>query len=213
MSFRSRSISAFALAAALGLGACADSPTSPTAAPTDGPLTSQALKQPGIAKYEIEYMQFTINHHMGGVALASLCLERATRTELRQLCATARSDQLREIGILRGWLRDWYGINYEGMILPEAQANVARLRQIPSVEEFQNQFLDTFSMGHLQIIEESLKATRRVRHEALDNLAESIVTSQSNQVIQMQTWDCQWYGECDDDLLRQAEKALKQLKT
>lgn len=213
MSFRSRSLPMFALAAALGVGACADSPTSPTAVPSAGPLASSALAQPGIAKYEIEYMKFVIDHHMGGVALASLCLERATNPDLRALCQEARTTQLREIGVLRGWLQDWYGISYQGMIMPEAQANVARLRAIPTVDAFQNQFLDTFSMGHLQVIEESLKATRRVRHEELDNLAGSIVTSQSRQVIQMQTWDCQWYGECDDDLLRQAEKALKQLKT
>ena len=112
--------------------------------------------------------------------------------------------------MLQGWLRDWYGISYQGMILPEAAANVQRLSAL-SGDASQNAFLDVFSMGHLQIIEESVKATRRVRHAALEALARSIVTSQSRQVIQMQTWDCQWYRECDDDLLCQAEKALRRV--
>ena len=72
-------------------------------------------------------MQFTINHHMGGVALASVCVKRATNPELLARCAEARATQLREIEVLRGWLRDWYGINYGGIVLPEAVASVQRL--------------------------------------------------------------------------------------
>lgn len=57
---------------------------------------------------------------MGGVALASLCLERATNPDLPALCAETRTTQLREVAVLRGWLRDWYGISYQWMIMPEA---------------------------------------------------------------------------------------------
>jgi uncharacterized protein (DUF305 family) len=44
--------------------------------------------------------------------MAQDCLNKTANEELRTLCQNVISAQMPEIETLRGWLRDWYGIEY-----------------------------------------------------------------------------------------------------
>lgn len=203
MSFRSRSLSALALAAAFGLGACSDAATEPATTPTGGPSLSAAAPQPSTAKFEVDYMEEVVDHHTAGLVMAQMCIDKAVHAELRALCQESLQSQSMQIRMLQQWLRDWYGISYTGEIQQSAAQDIRRLSAL-SGAEFENEFLTEFSKHHLQIIKLSEKAVRKVYHEELrTQIAERIIQSQSRQVVQMQTWDCQWYGDCRPGLINQ----------
>lgn len=193
-------------ALALGLAACAESPTAPSSSNAPGRVAfNMQAPQPSVARYEVYYMELTIDHHLAGVAMATLCVERAIHEQLRAMCAEELATQSAQIEQLRTWLRDWYGIEYVGEIPTSAEQDIRRLSELYGAA-FEDEFLTDFSKHHLRIIKESEKAVRTVYHEPLRALAQSIITKQSEGVIMMQTWDCQWYGDCRQGLRKQAEK-------
>ena len=194
-------------ALAIGLAACADTPTAPAPATSSmapgQPSYDRAAPQPSVAKYEVYYMELTIDHHLAGIVEAQLCVERAIHAELQAMCEESIASQQRQIELFRTWLRDWYGIEYTGEIPESAEQDIRRLSELYGAE-FENEFLTEFSKHHLRIIKESEKAVRTVYHEDLRREAQMTITKQSQGVVMMQTWDCQWYGDCRQGLANQA---------
>ena len=216
MSFRSRSFSALMAVAAAGVAACSDSPSAPSAATAaDGPSLAVAAPQPSVAKLEIDYMMETIDHHLAGIVMATLCVERTPNpllhedAQLVQLCEESIASQQRQIELYRTWLREWYGIEYTGEIPQSAEQDIERLSELFG-EEFENEFLTEFSKHHLQIIKASEKVVRRAYHEELRREALMTIVMQSRGVIRMQTWDCAWFGDCRQGLKQQAERFLQE---
>lgn len=210
MSHRLRSLVALA-ATAFTVGACADAATAPAA--IDGPSLSQAAPQPSVAKLEIDYMMETIDHHLAGIEMAELCLERVPEPMLHEdaalleLCRRSIASQQHQIELYRTWLREWYGIEYEGEIPQSAEQDIERLSELYG-EEFENEFLTEFSKHHLRIIKASEQVVRRAFHEPLRAEALETIVMQSQGVIRMQTWDCEWFGDCRQGLKEQAERFL-----
>lgn len=202
-----RSLTMVAMGAALTLAACADA-TAPAATDlaAEPPSLSRPAPQPSVAKLEIDYMEFAIDHHLAGIVMAQLCVERAIHEELRQLCRESIASQQRQIELFRSWLRDWYGINYVGEMPQSAEQDIRRLSELYGAE-FEDEFLTEFSKHHLRIIKESEKVVRRAYHEELRREAQMTITNQSRQVVQMQTWDCQWYDDCRRGLIKQAQRS------
>lgn len=214
MSARLRTLVVFA-AAAFTVGACADGATAPTAPDVvvDGPSLDQAATQPSIARLEIDYMKETIDHHLAGIVMAELCVERVPEpllhddAELVELCEESIASQQRQISLYREWLRQWYGIEYDGEIQQSAAQDIRRLSELYG-EPFENEFLTEFSKHHLQIIKQSERIVRRAYHEQLRREALTTIVSQSRGVIQMQTWDCEWFDDCRQGLKKQAHRFL-----
>ena len=213
MSLRPRSFVVLT-AMAFAVGACSDGATAPTApVAVDGPSLSQAAPQPSIAKLEIDYMKETIDHHLAGIVMAGLCVERVPNPLLHEdaalvaLCEESIASQQRQIVLYRQWLLDWYGIEYEGEITQSAEQDIERLSELFG-EEFENEFLTEFSKHHLGIIKASEKVVRRAFHEPLREEALMTIVMQSQGVIRMQNWDCEWFGDCRQGLKQQAERFL-----
>jgi hypothetical protein len=214
MSHRLRSLVVLT-AVALVAGACSDAATAPTAVDrvADDLPSSQPAPQPSVAKLEIDYMMETIDHHLAGIVMATMCVERTPDpllhedAELVALCEASIASQQRQIALYRDWLAEWYGIDYEGEIRQPAERDIERLSELYG-EEFEDEFLTEFSMHHLQIIKQSEKVVRRAYHDPLRQEALMTIVNQSRQVIQMQTWDCEWFGDCREGLKQQAERFL-----
>ncbi|MBC7836638.1 DUF305 domain-containing protein [Acetobacteraceae bacterium] len=62
------------------------------------------------AEFEQAFIDGMIVHHEGAVAMAQMVLEKTQRPELVQLANDIISAQTREINMMRGWLKSWYGI-------------------------------------------------------------------------------------------------------
>lgn len=183
------------LAATLGAGVA----SGPAAA--SGPASD-----PAVAQYEITFLEEMIGHHMMAAhegLMAPLCVERAVHPELRQLCQDIIREQREEIHLMQGWLRSWYGIEASmdhtagghGMG-PRDMA--VMLEALPTLygEPYEILFLQEMSIHHRSAVREARVCLRTAEHPELLALCRSIIASQRDEISQMQSWWCSWYGHC-----------------
>jgi uncharacterized protein (DUF305 family) len=62
--------------------------------------------------------------------------------------------------------------------------------------EFEIAFMEMMIRHHEKAIKEGRHCVDRAYHSALRALCENIIATQSAESAEMQTWLCQWYGEC-----------------
>jgi uncharacterized protein (DUF305 family) len=201
--FKASSLSLAAIIA-LTVGACSpDEAVGPRSAmELEGPAYDRPAPQPAAARYEVYYMQFSIDHHLAGIAKAELCLDRAINPELIAMCEESIASQQMQIDLYRTWLSVWYGIQYAGEIPQSSIPDIRELSEL-SGEAFEDEFLTEMSKHHLRIIKESEKAVRMVFHGELREQARLTITKQSQGVRMMQEWDCAWYDDCRLGLVNQ----------
>lgn len=96
---------AVALAALLALVAAAPAAAQP------GPMHEQPAGQHDGADFDRAWLQEMVMHHAMAVMMARPVAERAEHLELQGLARAIVDDQMREIAAMRGWLKDWYGID------------------------------------------------------------------------------------------------------
>ena len=147
------------------------------------------------AKYEIDFLQSMIDHHMMAVMMAELCVEKAVHRELRSLCRDIIAAQSAEIEQMQGWLQEWYGITYEPRMTRTMQKEMDRLAAL-SGAEFEIVFMEMMVAHHEKAIREAERCVDRAYHPELEQLCEGIIATQSAEIEQMQQWLCEWYGRC-----------------
>lgn len=81
------------------------------------PLVAQvAYAQDGVTgragRAEVRFMEGMIDHHQMALDMAGHCLEKTTTEAVQTLCQGVIDAQTPEIELMRGWLLDWYGIDY-----------------------------------------------------------------------------------------------------
>lgn len=61
-------------------------------------------------EFDREFLSEMITHHEGAVEMANLALTNANRKEIRDLAGNIISAQNKEIGDMKKWQKEWYGI-------------------------------------------------------------------------------------------------------
>lgn len=162
-------------ALALSIGALMAAPASASA-----PASERSVQ-----RFEIRFMEMTIEHHLMGVEMAELCVDRATPpppegdTQLRDLCATIGPNQSREATQLRQWLMDWYGITFDPKMPP---GRLHRLEQVGG-EQFDILVSEMFIDHHLQQIRKSTKCLEQAEHPELLQVCQQMIAQQSAELI------------------------------
>lgn len=190
-----------ALTVGLGLAGCSPSETpAPTAldmlsSEEGGRPARSPAPDAATARFEVDYIEFTINHHGMGVMMDALCVEKALHEVLRHMCQQGIETQQREIRLSQGWLQAWYGKTHKPQMKPEDRRMLARLAALTG-PEFEFEFIKMLRHHHQQIIRVSQHAVERVHHAELRQLASDIVAMQSKDVAQLTSWLCAWYNLC-----------------
>jgi uncharacterized protein (DUF305 family) len=149
------------------------------------------------AKFEIRYMEFTIDHHGMGVQMSQLCLQRAITGELLDLCQRNLTAQSEELMLLQSFLSSWYGITYAPQMKPSGENMLEKLASL-SGAEFEIEFMKMFIRHHFRIIVESAKCVDRAFHEQLeDEICAPIIINQSADIRIMQRLLCDLYRLCN----------------
>lgn len=146
------------------------------------------------AKYEIDFMQDMIDHHMMAVMMAEMCLEKAEHEELLQMCENIIATQSQEMMMMQTWLQDWYGISYE----PRMKHHIPGRMEMMEGAEFEIMFMEMMIKHHRGAIKEGQKCLDRAYHPELLDLCQNIIDTQSPEIETMQAWLCEWYGICKD---------------
>lgn len=136
---------------------------------------------PDAAAYEVDYMKFTIDHHGMGVEMADLCLDKASIARLNDLCGAIKQDQTQEIGVVQGYLSDWYGQSYDPVLTEQDMMDMDMLRSLNG-NAFDIAVSEMFIEHHRGIIARSEEALTRVEHQELIDLAQGIITKQSAEI-------------------------------
>lgn len=98
-------VGTLALAALLAIGSAARTAAQP------GPMHGQPMGPHAGADFDQEWLQEMVMHHAMAVMMARPVAERAEHPELQGQAQAIVDDQTREIAVMRGWLKVWYGID------------------------------------------------------------------------------------------------------
>jgi uncharacterized protein (DUF305 family) len=182
---------------ALNSAATASAPGNSTPAAHTEPVTiaSAPAPSPSTSNFEIKFMTGMIDHHHMAVMMAEMCIAEAIHPELRSLCESIRTAQMAEIEEMRAWLQNWYDITYEPAMKPGDEKMMERLASLNGAE-FEIAFMEMMIKHHEKAIKEGRHCLDKAYHTELRELCENIIRTQSAEIAQMQTWLCQWYGEC-----------------
>jgi len=136
-------------------------------------------------RFEIRFMESTIEHHLMGVEMAELCLRKATApppsadADLRELCQMIAQNQAREAQQLQAWLQAWYGTQFR------PKMSSGQLRQLVRAEgeEFDEEVSEMFIEHHLDQIREARKCLERAFHPELLALCRHMIDEQSAEIV------------------------------
>lgn len=162
--------------------------TSAAASPASAPAPS-----PATTNYEVKFMQDMIDHHHMAVMTAEMCVEKAVHAELQTLCSNIIATQNAEIATMQSWLESWYGISYAPEMHGMGQMeHFSRL----TGATFEIAFMEMMIRHHEGAVREGEHCIDRAYHPELITLCQNIVTTQTAEIAQMESWLCQWYGRC-----------------
>jgi uncharacterized protein (DUF305 family) len=160
-------------------------------AATDPPASTGESAGP----FEVQFMTSMIAHHRGAVTMAQLCLERAERAELRELCEDIIADQEREIADMQGWLEAWYDVEHAQETHPPSphEHGMTDLSSLHG-EQFEAAFLDEMIAHHATAVDDAAECKSAAVHEELLSLCENIGSSQRREIERMASWQKAWFG-------------------
>ena len=206
-----------AVALVLGVTAlvgCARQPASPIAPSTTNPeaaaisrapagasgntqvtIANTAAPDKSAANFEIKFLTDMIDHHHMAVMMAETCVAKAIHAELRSLCEEIMAAQSREIELMQGWLKQWYGLAHEPEMKPGDMKMMDRLAAM-SGAEFEIEFMEMMIKHHEKAIKEAQRCVDKAYHAELRSLCRNIIAAQSQEIGQLRSWLCQWYGRC-----------------
>ena len=148
---------------------------------SSGPAPDRSAK-----RFEIRFMKQTIEHHMMGVEMAEMCLDKATTgppatdATLRETCATIAAAQKAEADKLMGWLDDWYGVDFDPKTKDDGM--MRRLERAKG-EKFDIKVSQMFIEHHLQQIGQSTKCLVRAAHAELREFCQKTIVDQSAEIV------------------------------
>ena len=154
-----------------------------------------------IDRHFIEQM---IPHHEGAIAMANLALQKARRPEIKTLATVIIAAQTAEIQSMDSWYQDWFGSNVPKVSIGMMSGGMMSLSGmhmggqediavLENVVDFDKAFIEAMIPHHqLAIMMANMLESGTNRPEMLQ-LAKNIISSQSKEIREMQTWYVQWY--------------------
>lgn len=157
--------------------------------------------------FDLRFIDAMILHHQGAVEMAEVALENSSRPEIQNLAEAIISAQEQEISQMQQWRQAWYPEagadpimydNSQGTMMPmSAEMQAAMLMSTDlgkSDDEFDLRFIQAMIPHHEGALEMAQEALEKSDRTEIRQLAEAILTSQQQEIDQMQQWQQAWYG-------------------
>lgn len=143
------------------------------------PAFAEAPGQGLTARFEVEFMQMTIDHHFSALRMTELAAgtdinrspeigategtsptpgfaatpAKATLNDLKSMARRNNRMQREEIMTMQHFLRGWYGIDYVPRLREDGKAAIAILERAQPGADFNHLFYETFSRHHYMLME------------------------------------------------------------
>lgn len=143
------------------------------------PAVADSPGQGRTARFEVEFMKMEIDHHFSALRITELAAgtdmqrspeisasegtapppgfaatpAKATLDDLKSMARRNNRMQREEIMTMRGFLRDWYGVDYQPRLRGDGKTAIAILERARPGAEFNRLFYETFSRHHYMLME------------------------------------------------------------
>ena len=199
----------FVLFVALALFSVCERPPSPDldhskhdhAAGSPGAMDHSKMESsPGAAEapHELQFLDTMIAHHIGAVEMALLVNTRTQRDEVKKLAQGIMKEQRRESAQMLEWRENWFAgakpavnMEFPGMKTGMSGMNTDKLSSLKG-NEFDVEFLKQMIPHHEGAVEMAKALKAKENHRELQQLAESIISSQTAEIAQMRNWLTLW---------------------
>jgi uncharacterized protein (DUF305 family) len=158
-----------------------DATTTPNFLAAGAPAPDEA------ARFDVRYLQETIDHHQMAIDMAELAVDRVINDDLRSLAQNIIETQTEERETMQTWLKDWYGFEFE----PEMNPGEERMLKEMSImrgAQFEIDFMRQMTMHHMAGINDAVPCTAEAGHVELKELCGNIASAQMREAEQMRQW-------------------------
>lgn len=167
------------------------------------PSTTAPMQREMNRSHEVDksFIEMMIPHHRGAVEMAQMALTRAKSPEVKKLAQSIIQDQNREIQQMQTWYKQWYGTevsnsgtNMHGdmgeqmMMSMQQQEKMDRemMAALENAPDFDPEFLRQMTRHHQMATMMAGMVVNSAQHPEIRNLAQSIISSQSAEIAQME---------------------------
>jgi uncharacterized protein (DUF305 family) len=156
----------------------------------------------GIDRHFIEQM---IPHHDGAIEMAKLALEKSNKSEILSLANDIIIAQAGETTQMQEWYKNWYGINVPvtsqglgmmmggGSLVHMGGMASGDLEALRTAGDFDREFIEQMIPHHEMAIMMARMLEAGTEREEMKNLAENIISAQSEEIEEMRGWYETWY--------------------
>lgn len=158
--------------------------------------------------FDLRFIDSMIPHHEGAVLMAQEALQKSSRPEIRTLAKAIIDAQQKEIRLLQGWRKDWYPNvgqepvmwhsdgNHMMPMTPEMRSAMMMAGNLGLADaQFDLRFIKAMVPHHEGALVMAQAALEKSDRPEIRQMATDILSSQQQEIAQMQQWRNKWYGK------------------
>ncbi len=158
--------------------------------------------------FDLRFIDGMIPHHQGAVEMAQEALTKSQRPEIKQLAQQIIEAQEKEIAELKTWRKSWYpnqdatpmmydtGMGHMMPMTQEMRDSMMMTGDLGTADDqFDLRFINAMIPHHEGAIEMANQALQNSERSEIKTLAQNIISSQQQEIDQMQQWRKSWYGQ------------------
>lgn len=155
---------------------------------------------------DAHFIEQMIPHHEDAITMSKIALEKAKRPEVKTLAQNIIASQSKEIEQMEEWYAIWYGrqlptgtevMQQHGMMGRNGMhmgmmGNASDIQRLEQAQDFDKAFLEEMIPHHQMAVMMASMLKNGTNRAEMKQLADSIITSQSNEIDQMRQWLRAW---------------------
>jgi uncharacterized protein (DUF305 family) len=158
--------------------------------------------------FDLRFIDGMTPHHEGAVVMAQEALQKSQRPEMKQLAQGIIDAQQKEIAEMKQWRQSWYPkadatpMMYSaemGHMMPMSEEMKSSMMMNVDLgaadDQFDLRFLNAMIPHHQAAVTMAQETLEKSDRPEIKQLAQAIISSQQQEISQMQQWKKAWYRQ------------------
>lgn len=157
-----------------------------------------------MGQIDSHFIEQMIPHHEDAITMANLALTKAEHQEIKTLAGNIIKAQSEEIDQMKGWYKAWFGeevpdlnitmghgmgtMMHGGMMGTETDVDA-----LENARPFDKEFIEQMIPHHQMAVMMGQMLLRSTDRPEMKQLAENIISTQTEEINQMREWYSAWY--------------------
>ncbi len=155
---------------------------------------------------DAHFIEQMIPHHEDAITMAKLATEKAQKPEVKKLANDIITAQNAEIEQMKAWYKQWYGrdlptgdqvMTQHGMMGGSSMhmgmmGNNMDLSRLSNAADFDRAFVEEMIPHHQMAVMMASMLKNGTQRPEMKQLADDIITAQTNEIDQMRNWLRSW---------------------